>query len=144
MPRSNKRRIWRGGGGVNQRRGAYSYKYGTKQYYYGIKHRSQISAAFLEKNVYKRRGANSCKFGTFRVKQSACKRQSNSIFLKGIFLDSYANPRLRLGLITVKNSPNPSSVYIRLCKHRKKVFNCFCKIAFPGKKKNSLFIQVTD
>ena len=30
--------------------------------------------------------------------------------------------------ITVKNSPNPSSVYIRLCKHRKKVFCCFYKI----------------
>ena len=30
--------------------------------------------------------------------------------------------------ITVKNSPNPSSVYIRLCKHRKKVFYCFYKI----------------
>ena len=30
--------------------------------------------------------------------------------------------------ITVENSPNPSSVYIRLCKHRKKVFYCFYKI----------------
>ena len=30
--------------------------------------------------------------------------------------------------ITVENSPNPSSVYIRLCKHRKKVFCCFYKI----------------
>ena len=29
--------------------------------------------------------------------------------------------------ITVENSPNPSSVYIRLCKHRKKVFYCFYK-----------------
>ena len=33
--------------------------------------------------------------------------------------------------ITVKNSPNPSRVYIRLCKHRKKAFYCFYKIAFP-------------
>ena len=41
--------------------------------------------------------------------------------------------------ITVKNSPNPSSVYIRLCKHRKKVFYCCYKITFPRKKKNSLF-----
>ena len=32
---------------------------------YGIKHRSQISAAFLEKTFDKRRGANSRKFGTF-------------------------------------------------------------------------------
>ena len=31
--------------------------------------------------------------------------------------------------ITVSNSPNPSSVYIRLCKHRKKVFYCL-NIAF--------------
>ena len=33
-------------GGVNK----YSCKYGTKQCYYGIKHRSQINAAFLEKS----------------------------------------------------------------------------------------------
>ena len=36
--------------------------------------------------------------------------------------------------ITVSNSPNPSRVYIRLCKHRKKVFYCFYKITFPRKK----------
>ena len=30
--------------------------------------------------------------------------------------------------MTVENSRNPSSVYIRLCKHRKKVFYCFYKI----------------
>ena len=41
--------------------------------------------------------------------------------------------------ITVKNSPNPSSVYVRLYKHRRKVFYCFNKITFPRKKKNSLF-----
>ena len=35
--------------------------------------------------------------------------------------------------ITVENSPNASSVYIRLCKHRKKVFYCFYKITFPRK-----------
>ena len=35
--------------------------------------------------------------------------------------------------ITVENSPNPSSVYIRLCKHRKKVFYSFYKITFPRK-----------
>ena len=29
--------------------------------------------------------------------------------------------------ITVENSPNPSSIYIRLCKHRKKVSYCFYK-----------------
>ena len=43
----------------------YSNKYGTKRYCYGIKLRSQISAAFFEKKVNKRRGANSRKFGTF-------------------------------------------------------------------------------
>ena len=30
--------------------------------------------------------------------------------------------------ITIKSSPNPSSVYIRLCKDRKTVFCCFYKI----------------
>ena len=35
--------------------------------------------------------------------------------------------------ITVSNSPNNSSVYIRLCKHREKVFYCFYKINFPRK-----------
>ena len=40
---------------------------------------------------------------------------------------------------SLKNFPNPSSVYIRLCKHRKNVFCCFYKITFPWKKKNSLF-----
>ena len=46
---SSKHRIGKvgGGGGVNQPRGTYSCKYGTKRYYYGIKHRSQISAAAL-------------------------------------------------------------------------------------------------
>ena len=46
--------------------------------------------------------------------------------------------------ITVENSPNPSSVYIRLCKHRKKVFYCFYKITSSknynaGKDKNSFY-----
>ena len=36
--------------------------------------------------------------------------------------------------ITVENSPNPSSVYIRIYKHRKKIFYCFYKITFPRKK----------
>ena len=43
------------------------------------------------------------------------------------------------GLHNCQDSPNPSSVYIRLCKHRKKVFYCFYKITFRRKKKNSLF-----
>ena len=43
------------------------------------------------------------------------------------------------GLHNCQDSPTPSSVYIRLCKHRKKVFYCFSKITFPRKKKNSLF-----
>ena len=33
--------------------------------------------------------------------------------------------------ITVSNSTNPSRVYIRLCKLKKKVFYCFYKINFP-------------
>ena len=41
--------------------------------------------------------------------------------------------------ITVENSPNASSVYIRLCKHRKKVFYCFYKITFL-RKKAKLFV----
>ena len=36
------------------------------------------------------------------------------------------------GCITVSNSPSPSSVYIRLCKHGKKVFYCL-NIAFLEK-----------
>ena len=44
--------------------------------------------------------------------------------------------------ITVENSPNPSSVYIRLCKHRKKVFYCFFKIPFPREKGNALFMAL--
>ena len=37
----------------------------------------------------------------------------------------YKNERV---CITVLNSPNPSSVYLGLCKHRKKVSYCFYKI----------------
>ena len=35
--------------------------------------------------------------------------------------------------ITVENSLNPFSVYIRLCKYRKEVFYCFYKLTFPRK-----------
>ena len=42
--------------------------------------------------------------------------------------------------ITVSNSPNPSSVYMRICKHRKKVFYYFYKITFP-KKNAKLFVM---
>ena len=41
--------------------------------------------------------------------------------------------------ITVENSPNASSVYIRVCKLRKNVFDCFCKITFP-RKKGKIFV----
>ena len=46
---------------------------------------------------------------------------------------SYANPRLRLGFafITVSNSPNPSCVYIRLCKHGKRFLLLNFFIFFP-------------
>ena len=90
------------------------------RYYYAVKLRSQISAAYLEKKVNKRRGANSRKFGTF-PRQLWKPSTSSQVCM------------------TVKNSPNPSSVYIRLCKHRKKVFFRFHKITFPRKRKNSLF-----
>ena len=43
--------------------------------------------------------------------------------------------------ITVENSPNTSSVYIRLCKQRKKVFYCFYKINFP-RKNAKLFVYM--
>ena len=46
----------------------------------------------------------------------------------GKILDSYANPWLHLGVcITVSNSPNPSRVYIRLCKQWKRflLLKCF-------------------
>ena len=42
--------------------------------------------------------------------------------------------------ITVSNSPNPFSVHIRLCKHRKKVFYCFYEITFP-RKNAKLFVM---
>ena len=38
--------------------------------------------------------------------------------------------------VPVENSPNPSSVNIRLCKRRKKVFYCFYNITFPRKMQN--------
>ena len=38
----------------------------------------------------------------------------------------------------VENSLKASSVYIRLSKHRKKVFYCFYKIIFPRKKRKTL------
>ena len=44
--------------------------------------------------------------------------------------------------ITVENSPNPSRVYIRLCKHRKKVFYCFYSITFPRKKRKTLWMAL--
>ena len=45
--------------------------------------------------------------------------------------------------ITVENSPNPSSVYIRLSKYRKKVFYCFYKIInFPKKKHKNLCYRI--
>ena len=44
--------------------------------------------------------------------------------------------------ITVENSPNASSVYIRLCKHGKKVFYCFYKITFLRKKRRTLCVAL--
>ena len=40
--------------------------------------------------------------------------------------------------ITVENSPNPSSIYTKLCKYRKKVFSCICKLTLPRKNSNCL------
>ena len=42
--------------------------------------------------------------------------------------------------MTVENSLNPSRLYIRLCKHRKKVFYCFYKITFL-RKNAELFVM---
>ena len=42
--------------------------------------------------------------------------------------------------ITVKNTPNPLSVYIRLRKHRKTVFYCFYKLTFP-RQNSKLFVM---
>ena len=58
----------------------------------------------------------------------------------GEIRESYAEPETRSRVcITIENSPNASSVYIRLCKHRKKVFYCFYKVNFP-RKNAKLFI----
>ena len=49
-------------------------------------------------------------------------------------LRQLCNPRWSGSVcITITNSPNALSVYIRLCKHRKKVFYCFYKKTFPRK-----------
>ena len=56
----------------------------------------------------------------------------------GIIRDSYANPRPT----TVENSPNPSRVYIRLCKYRKKTFSiAFIKLTF-SRNNAKLFVMV--
>ena len=49
------------------------------------------------------------------------------------YLNDFTDPILKHNCITVENSPNVSSVYIRLCEHREKVFYCFYKITFPRK-----------
>ena len=43
---------------------------------------------------------------------------------------------------TVSNSPNPSHVYIRLCKRRKKRFYCFYKITSPRKNAKLFFMAM--
>ena len=43
--------------------------------------------------------------------------------------------------ITVSNSPSPSRVYIRICKHRKKVFYCFYRITLPTKNTQKRFVK---
>ena len=60
--------------------------------------------------------------------------------LVGRIRDSYANPRRSRGLHNCREFSQPSSIYIRICKHRKNVFFCFYKITFPRKKtKTPLF-----
>ena len=44
--------------------------------------------------------------------------------------------------ITDENSPSASSIYVRLCKHRRKVFYCFYKITFPRKKRKTLCVAL--
>ena len=57
----------------------------------------------------------------------------------GRILDSYANPRRTNHNCRKFSQINTSSVYIRLCKHRIKVFYCFYKINFREKTQNSLY-----
>ena len=45
------------------------------------------------------------------------------------------------GLHCCRDFPNPSSVYIRICKHRKKVFYCFYKKNFQEKKSKTLLFR---
>ena len=55
----------------------------------------------------------------------------------GRILDSYAKPSTSSRVcITVSNSPKPSRVYIRLCKHRKRflLLNCFSIIWLPWRR----------
>ena len=59
----------------------------------------------------------------WRIRDSLCQRETKSRVC-----------------ITIENSPSPWSVYIRLCKHRKKVFYCFYKITFP-RKNAKLFVM---
>ena len=51
---------------------------------------------------------------------------------------SYANPRRSQGLQNCQEFSHPSSVYIKLCKYRKKVFFCFYKLTFLRKKHKNL------
>ena len=44
--------------------------------------------------------------------------------------------------INVENSPDPSRVYIRLSKYRKKVFYCFNKLTFPRKNAKRLVMAL--
>ena len=60
----------------------------------------------------------------------------------GEFETDKPETKWRVCRITVENSPNPSSVYIRLGKHRKKVFYCFYKITFPRKNANLFVIAL--
>ena len=52
--------------------------------------------------------------------------------------EGFTEPSNSRVCITVENSPNPLSVYISLCKHRKKVFCCFYKITLPRKNSKTL------
>ena len=54
------------------------------------------------------------------------------------------NEKIVKTLVFAENSPNPSSAYIRLCKHREKVSYCFYKVTSSnnynaGKDKNSFY-----
>ena len=60
----------------------------------------------------------------------------------GRIRDTCAIPKTKSRVcISVENSPNPSSVYIRVCKHRKKSFLLLLGNNFPEEKSKTLLFR---